>query len=207
MKTTPFQREVVSFGSKHFFIICLTCHGKVVDKKEEKKSLIIAHRGASGYLPEHTLPSKAMGNHVYSLSSLSFVDIVVLFLAFGYDVDYIEQDVALMKDDVPLIIHDIYLDEVTDVKQIYPDRHRPDGRYYVIDFTFQEVKALNVSERFNHITGLPVFPKRFSLDKGKFSLASLSEEIEMIQGMNFAAKKFDWHLHRNKRTVVSSPVE
>ncbi|CAF0873624.1 unnamed protein product, partial [Didymodactylos carnosus] len=99
----------------------------VVATPTEKKPLIIAHRGASGYLPEHTLPSKAMGNHVYSLSSLSFVDIVVLFLAFGYDVDYIEQDVALTKDDVPLVIHDIYLDEVTDVKQIYPDRHRPNG--------------------------------------------------------------------------------
>ena len=56
----------------------------------------IAHRGASGYLPEHTLQAAAY--------------------AHALGADYIEQDVVLSKDSVPVVLHDIYLNSVTDVK-------------------------------------------------------------------------------------------
>ena len=135
-------------------------------KKAENLSdtIIIAHRGASGYLPEHTLPAKAM--------------------AYAMNPDYIEQDVVLSKDSVPLVIHDIYLDEVTNVAQVYPDRKRADGRYYVIDFNWLEIKQLLATERFDHETGKVVFPKRFPKDKSRFGLHTLLEEIELIQGLN-----------------------
>ena len=71
---------------------------------EMKDKMIIAHRGASGYLPEHTLESKA--------------------LAYGMGSDFIEQDLVLSKDDVPIVIHDIHLEEVTNVKDVFPDRQR-----------------------------------------------------------------------------------
>ena len=95
--------------------------------------IVIAHRGASGYLPEHTLPAKAM--------------------AYAMHPDYLEQDVVLSKDDVPIVIHDIHLDAVTNVAELFPDRKRKDGRYYVIDYTFDELKTLRVVERFNLETG------------------------------------------------------
>ncbi len=52
----------------------------------EPRPLIIAHRGASGYLPEHTLAAKA--------------------LAYGQGADFLEQDVVLSKDGVPVVFHD-----------------------------------------------------------------------------------------------------
>ena len=64
--------------------------------------IIISHRGASGYLPEHTLAAKV--------------------LAYGMGADYIEQDVVLTADNIPVVLHDIHLDTVTDVKEKYPDR-------------------------------------------------------------------------------------
>lgn len=151
-----------------FFILLLFTSCKMNSKKEivssNNKKVVIAHRGASGYLPEHTLEAK--------------------ILAFGMDVDYIEQDLVLSKDDIPIVIHDIHLDEVTNVADIYFDRKRKDGRYYVIDFTFDELKTLTVSERFHYKTGNQVFPNRFPIGKGKFKLHSLQEELELITTLN-----------------------
>jgi len=126
--------------------------------------IVIAHRGASGYLPEHTLESKAM--------------------AYAMKPDFIEQDLVLSKDNVPIVIHDIYLDDVSNVLEIFPNRKRENGRYYVIDFTFTELKQLNISERFDPKTKKVVYPGRFPLNKSNFRLHSLQDEIELIQGLN-----------------------
>ncbi len=126
----------------------------------------IAHRGACAYLPEHTLPAKA--------------------LAYGMEADFIEQDVVLTKDDRALVIHDIHLDTVTDVAEKFPGRARGDGRYYALDFTLAEIKTLKASERFELASGTPVFAGRFPLWKSDFRLHTLEEEIELIQGLNKA---------------------
>ena len=126
--------------------------------------VIIAHRGASGYLPEHTLESKAM--------------------AYAMHPDFIEQDLVLSKDNVPIVIHDVYLDDITDVAQKFPDKSRNDNRFYVIDFTYKELLQLNVLERFDPKTKKAVFPSRFPYAKSHFNLHSLQDEIEMIQGLN-----------------------
>lgn len=60
--------------------------------------------------------------------------------------DYIEQDVVMTKDDQLVVLHDHYLDRVTDVAERFPDRAREDGRYYAIDFTLAEIKSLRVTE-------------------------------------------------------------
>ena len=121
--------------------------------------IVIAHRGASGYLPEHTMESKAM--------------------AHAMNADYIEQDIVLSKDDVPIVIHDIYLEEVTDVALVYPERSREDGRFYVIDFSLAELMSLSVNERIDISTKNAVFPNRFPLKKSNFKLHTLEDEIEL----------------------------
>jgi len=128
--------------------------------------LVIAHRGASGYLPEHSMAAKSM--------------------AYAMDVDYIEQDVVMTKDDQLVVLHDHYLDRVTNVADIYPSRKRVDGRFYAIDFTLAEIKALSMTEAFTVIEGKkePVFAQRFPLWQSSFQVHTLSEEIEMIQGLN-----------------------
>ena len=134
-----------------------------------QSELIIAHRGASGQLPEHTLPAKAM--------------------AYALGADYLEQDVVLTKDNRAIVAHDIHLDEITDVAEQFPKRKRDDGRFYAIDFTLDEIKQLRVSERFDRKTGKRVFPKRFPAGKSRFSISTLEEEIELIQGLNHSTGK------------------
>ena len=133
----------------------------------EPRPLIIAHRGASGYLPEHTLAAKA--------------------LAYGQGADFLEQDVVLSKDGVPVIFHDTHIDTTTDVAQKFPGRQRADGRFYALDFTVAELKQLNVSERFNPKTGQAAFPKRFPVGVGSFQVVTLEEEIRFIQALNRSA--------------------
>ncbi len=155
------------------FVLCfMSCNTNKIKIKEvpiKSEKVVIAHRGASGYLPEHTLPSKAM--------------------AYAMNVDFIEQDIVLSKDNVPFVIHDIHLETVTNVAVIFPNRNRNDGKFYAIDFTFDELKQLNVSERFDLATNEAIFPKRFPIFKSNFRLHSFQEEIEMIQGLNKSTGK------------------
>ena len=130
----------------------------------DDKPVVIAHRGASGYLPEHTLEAKTM--------------------AHAQGADFIEQDVVLTKDDIPVVLHDINVDTVSDVAKVFPGRAREDGRYYALDFTLVELKSLRFTERFSYKTGKAVYPKRFPLWKGDFCIATLEEELELIAGLN-----------------------
>ncbi len=128
-----------------------------------ERKIVVAHRGASGYLPEHTLEAKALG---YEMGA-----------------DYLEQDVVLTKDDHPIVVHDIYLDAVTNVSNIFPGRARSDGRFYAIDFTLSEIKTLKVTERIDLETKTAVYPKRISEGMSHFQIPTLAEEIELIQGL------------------------
>ena len=124
--------------------------------------IVIAHRGASGYLPEHTLEATT--------------------LAFNLGADYIEQDLVLSKDLVPVVLHDIHLDTVTNVAQIFPERKRKDGRFYTFDFTLAELKTLKVNER-TDLSGKQVFPERYK-GSAEFTIATFEEHIELINELN-----------------------
>lgn len=125
--------------------------------------LVIAHRGASGYLPEHTLAAKA--------------------LAVGMGADYIEQDVVLTKDGVPIVLHDITLDATTDVAEVFAGRARVDGLHYAIDFTLEEIRRLQVLERAGRTGGL-AFPGRFPRVKMGLTVPTLEEEIIFLKGLS-----------------------
>lgn len=125
--------------------------------------IVIAHRGASGYLPEHTLVAKA--------------------LAHGQGADYLEQDVIATRDGALLVFHDLTLDAMTDVAQRFPGRARQDGHFYCIDFTLAEVRTLRVRER-RAADGTLRFAGRFPHAGGEFPIPTLEEEIRFIQGLN-----------------------
>lgn len=135
------------------------------------EKIVIAHRGASGYLPEHTLPAKAM--------------------AYAQGADYLEQNLVMTKDDHLVILHDHYLDGVTNVAEQFPNRARKDGRYYAIDFTLAEIKSLKASEVFDMENGKKIqrYPKRFPMGKSDFRIHSFQEEIELVQGLNHSTGK------------------
>lgn len=128
------------------------------------RPVVIGHRGASGYLPEHTLESAAY--------------------AHALGADFIEQDVVLSRDGELVVLHDIHVDATTDVAERFPGRARPDGRYYAIDFTWAELRSLRVRERFGPGTRKPVFPARFPDNGASFRLCTLDEQLRLIQGLN-----------------------
>lgn len=123
------------------------------------RPVVIAHRGASGHLPEHTLQAKA--------------------LAYAMGADYLEQDVVATRDDELVVLHDIHLDGVTNVAQQFPGRARADGRFYVRDFTLAEIETLTVHERTDH-KGRQVFPSRHPHQGGEFRVHTLSRELELV---------------------------
>ncbi|CAF0988143.1 unnamed protein product [Rotaria sordida] len=104
-----------------------------------QRPIVIAHRGTA-YLPELTLASQSM--------------------AHAYGADIIEIDVCLSRDNQLIVIHDIYLDGVTNVSGIFPNRNRSDVLNYVIDFDLYELL--------------------------RFYLSTLNETIELLFGLNRA---------------------
>lgn len=123
------------------------------------RPVIIAHRGASGHLPEHTLPAKALG--------------------YAMGADYLEQDIVATRDDRLIVLHDIHLDRVTDVASRFPDRVRSDGRYYVRDFDLSEIESLRAHER-TDANGEPVYPDRFPSAGEDFRVHSLERELQFV---------------------------
>ena len=123
------------------------------------RPVVIAHRGASGHAPEHTLAAKA--------------------LAYTMRADYLEQDVVATRDDALVVLHDIHLDRVTNVAERFPGRAREDGRFYVRDFDLLEIKTLVVRERTNS-DGSPVYPGRFNSTNEVFRVQTFAEELKFI---------------------------
>ena len=126
--------------------------------------LVIAHRGASGYLPEHSLEAKTM--------------------AYTMGAHYLEQDVVLTRDQKAVVLHDLTLDAVTDVADRFPGRQRQDGKFYVIDFDLSELQTLSMHERVDPKTGKARFPNRFPGEYKPFRIHSLEQEIILVQGLN-----------------------
>jgi glycerophosphoryl diester phosphodiesterase len=129
-----------------------------------EKQIVIAHRGASGYLPEHTLMSKA--------------------LAYGMGADFLEQDVVASADGAAMVFHDLVLDHTTDVQSRFPGRSRDDGRYYVLDFTVAELRQLNVTERRRPGSEQARWPNRFAANTGRFQMVTLADELRLIKELN-----------------------
>jgi len=119
------------------------------------EKIVIAHRGASGYLPEHTLEAYAY--------------------AHAQGAGYIEPDVVLTRDGAFICLHDIHLESTTNVEEMFPERHRDDGRWYAADFDLAEIKRLNAHER---------LAKRFPQGRSRFEVPTLAEMIELVQGLN-----------------------
>lgn len=129
--------------------------------------VVIAHRGASGYLPEHTLAAAAM--------------------AYAQGADFQEQDVVMTRDDQLIVWHDLTLDRTTDVADRFPGRARDDGNHYVIDFTLAELRQLRITEaRRIDADGaeVMVYPDRFPLWQSGFQVHTFAEQIELVQGLN-----------------------
>lgn len=100
----------------------------------EPRPLVIAHRGASGHRPEHTLAGYA--------------------LAISMGADFIEPDLVSTKDGVLIVRHENEIGGTTDVASKFPARKTEkvvDGDtvrgWFTEDFTLAEIKTLRAKER------------------------------------------------------------
>jgi glycerophosphoryl diester phosphodiesterase len=127
----------------------------------EEDPLVIGHRGASGYLPEHTLQSYA--------------------LAIKLGADYVEPDLVVTKDGHLIARHEPNITNTTDVAQRpeFADRRRTamvDGveetGWFASDFTLAEIKTLRAVQTF------PERPQRFN---GRFKIPTLQEVIDLVK--------------------------
>ncbi|MFL6622011.1 MAG: glycerophosphodiester phosphodiesterase [Sulfurifustaceae bacterium] len=128
------------------------------------KPIVIAHRGASGYVPEHTLAAYA--------------------IAMLQGADFIEPDLVITKDGQLIARHDNVLDVTTDVAA-HPefasrrttkvvDGHSHTG-WFSEDFTLAEIKRLRAIER---IPGVRPANARFD---GQFEVPTLAEIIDLVR--------------------------
>ena len=126
-------------------------------EKNPTRPLIIAHRGASGYLPEHTLEA-------YSL-------------AIDQGADFIEPDLVSTKDGVLIARHEPDLTETTDAAVKFPARKAKkviDGEtvegWFSEDFTLAEIKTLRAKER---------VPFRDQSNNGKFLIPTFDQVLAL----------------------------
>jgi glycerophosphoryl diester phosphodiesterase len=131
--------------------------------------LLIAHRGASGYLPEHTLAAYA--------------------LAIQQGADFIEPDLVATRDGVLVARHENEIGGTTDVAahEEFADRRRAqridgvevDG-WFTEDFTFAELQTLRARER------IPKLRPGNAEHDGQFGIPSFDEILALLAQVNAA---------------------
>lgn len=131
--------------------------------------LVIAHRGASGERPEHTLAAYE--------------------LAIEQGADYIEPDLVPTKDGVLVARHENELSDTTDVaaREEFADRRRSktiDGQlvagWFAEDFTLAELRTLRARER------LPAIRPRNALYDGLWQVPTLEEIVRLVRAKEAA---------------------
>jgi glycerophosphoryl diester phosphodiesterase len=125
------------------------------------RPVVIGHRGASGYRPEHTLASYE--------------------LAIELGADFIEPDLVITRDRILVARHENEISETTDIagRADFLDRRTTkhiDGRevsgWFVEDFTLDEIKTLRARER---------LPFRDHSHDGRFEVPTFQEILDLAR--------------------------
>lgn len=136
-------------------------------RHHQQAPLVIAHRGASGYLPEHTLAA-------YSVAILQ-------------GADFIEPDLVMTRDGHLIARHDNVLDLTTDVAKRPEFASRKTTKtidgvtvtgWFSEDFTLREIKTLRAIERIPDVR-----PANTRFD-GHFEIPTLQEVIDLARKMH-----------------------
>ena len=146
--------------------ISLLMTGAVTAETVQQQCLVIAHRGASGYMPEHTLAA-------YRLAIL-------------LGADYVEPDLVMTRDGHFIARHENRLADTTDIEdhpefakrrvtRTVDDKEMSD--WFSEDFTLAELQQLRARERLPEIR-----PANTSLND-LFPIPSLQDIIDMVREM------------------------
>jgi glycerophosphoryl diester phosphodiesterase len=141
-----------------------TAREQGIDRGERRLPLVIGHRGASGYRPEHTLASYR--------------------LAIGMGADFIEPDLVSTKDGVLVARHENEISGTTDVAAHpeFADRRATktiDGvaltGWFTEDFTLAELRTLRAKER------IPDLRPDNTVFDGLYQVPTFQEVIDLAQ--------------------------
>lgn len=137
-----------------------------------RQPIVIGHRGASGYVPEHTLSA--------------------YYIAIQQGADYVEPDLVMTKDGVLVARHENEIGGTTNVGE-HPEfaarrtTKLIDGvnvqGWFTEDFTLAEIKTLRTRER---IPALRPDNTRFD---GQFEIPTLDEVLALVRSAN---EQRDW---------------
>ncbi len=163
-------------------VIALSCAAYSIQAQTPKKSTtrayptlsgkapwVIGHRGASGYLPEHTLEAYK--------------------LAIEQGADFIEPDLVATKDGILIARHEPNITSTTDVSERAEFASRKTKRkvdgveeegWFASDFTLAEIKTLRAKQP---------SAERDQSHNGKFSVPTLSEIIALAKAEGKKAKR------------------
>jgi len=135
----------------------------VVPRSEPSEPIVIGHRGACGYVPEHTLTS--------------------YFIAMQLGADYVEPDLVMTGDGVLIARHENEIGGTTDIAQ-HPEfagrrtTKSIDGTavtgWFTEDFTLAELKTLRARERIPQVRSANT---RFD---GQFQIPTLEEILALL---------------------------
>jgi len=158
--------------------------GLLVFAQPGKKKILVAHRGASAYAPEHTAAAYR--------------------LAIEQGADFVEQDLQITKDGVLVCLHDLTLERTTNVEELFPDRFHTDvtedqpqtaspaKHWYVSDFTLAEIKKLDAGSWFNEkFKGerVPTWQEAIALVRGKAGMYPETKAPEVYGKRGFDMEK------------------
>jgi glycerophosphoryl diester phosphodiesterase len=129
--------------------------------------IVIGHRGASGYVPEHTLVS--------------------YYMAIQQGADYAEPDLVMTKDGILVARHENEISGTTDVADRKAFARRKSSKiidgvtlegWFTEDFTLAELKTLRARERIPEIR-----PANARFD-GQFEIPTFDEILTMIRAVD-----------------------
>lgn len=141
--------------------------------------LLIAHRGASAYAPEHTLQAYELG--------------------IEQGADFIEPDLQITRDGVLIALHDVTLDRTTDVEEVFPDRFREIERgdetlrrWFAVDFTLDEIRRLDAGSWFGpEFAGarIPTFTEVIEIARGRAGIFPETKAPEVYAEEGFSMER------------------
>jgi glycerophosphoryl diester phosphodiesterase len=138
--------------------------GKHLDKPNPTRPIVIGHRGACGYVPEHTLTS--------------------YFIAIQQGADYVEPDLVMTQDAVLIARHENEIGATTNIADHveFATRRKTkviDGvtieGWFTEDFTLAELKTLRARERIADVR-----PDNVRFD-GQFEIATFEEILALVR--------------------------
>ena len=184
-----------------FSVIALILLGTVTGSAQYRKKTVVAHRGASAYAPEHTAAAYQ--------------------LAIEMGADFVEQDLAVTRDNVLICLHDASLERTTNVEEVFPDRGVTvslDGstrKHWVAnDFTIAEIKRLDAGSWFDRKFAsekILTFDEAVAIVKGKAGMFPELKTPEIYEGRKvdfeqLVAAALDKHGLRGPNADPKTPI-